>query len=500
MLRRKIQDERDGLSAARETNELDDQLETARERASELTRRIDTPEGKAGPLALEAVEELRTTLEELQVTQQELREQNDDLLAARADLEAKEIRYEDLFDFAPDGYLVTDRDGLILEANRAAVKMLGVERGFLIRKPLASFVGREDLRRVREEINHLSRSPSFEAVELEVRLQPRKREPFEASLTVALSRDREQRRTTLRWLVRDITRRKQAEDQIREMNAELEERVRVRTAELERVSELKDDLLVSEAKARNEAETANRGKDEFLAMASHELRTPLNSILGWAQILSLGNLDDAGKKRAVEVIERSARAQNQIINDILDVSRIVTGNLTLDTEPILLAAVIEAAVEAARPAIDAKGISATVALDATAAVLGNADRLQQVFGNILSNAIKFTPAGGRIDLKLERLNDAARVTISDTGIGISAEFMPYVFDRFRQGDSALGTRQGGLGLGLAIVKSLIEMHGGTVEATSEGQGKGAGFTVSLPLRASSPAPGVSGSDYELERV
>jgi signal transduction histidine kinase/CheY-like chemotaxis protein len=242
-------------------------------------------------------------------------------------------------------------------------------------------------------------------------------------------------------------------------------------------------LLYSEAQqARIEAETASRIKDEFLATISHELRTPLNAILGWAGMLRRSSLDDAELKRAIEIIERNAKSQSQLIEDLLDVSRIITGKLRLDVRPVELPPIIEGAVDVVRPSAEAKGVRLEVILDPDPGLIsGDSARLQQVVWNLLSNAVKFTPKGGRVQVRLERIQSHMEITVSDTGYGISSEFIPYVFDRFRQADSSYTRKYGGLGLGLAIVRHLVELHGGTVEAYSSGEGQGATFKVSLPM-------------------
>jgi PAS domain S-box-containing protein len=241
-------------------------------------------------------------------------------------------------------------------------------------------------------------------------------------------------------------------------------------------------IAVDNARLYRKAQEANRLKDEFLATVSHELRTPLTAILGWASMLRKTEFDRRTAQNALETIERNARAQNQIIEDLLDVSRIVTGKLRLDVRQLEPLSFIEAAVESVRPAADAKGVRLSKVLDTGATVIsGDPARLQQVVWNLLSNAIKFTPRGGRVELRFGRVESHAEIVVSDTGAGISAEFLPYVFDRFRQADSSTTRRHGGLGLGLAIVRHLIELHGGTVRAESEGEGRGSTFTVMLPL-------------------
>jgi PAS domain S-box-containing protein len=229
---------------------------------------------------------------------------------------------------------------------------------------------------------------------------------------------------------------------------------------------------------------ANRAKDEFLAVLSHELRTPLNSMLGWTQIVRAGGLDEKTLARAMDTIERNAKAQAQLIADLLDVSRIVTGKLSVELRPVTLTSVVDEAMEAARPAAAARGVLLSSTIDLSHdEVHGDPDRLQQVVSNLLSNAIKFTPAQGHVDVHLRREDTSARLDITDSGQGIDPAFLPFVFERFRQGEGATTRVHGGLGLGLAIVRHLVEIHRGVVEASSAGTGKGSRFTVRLPLLA-----------------
>ncbi|MBD2101370.1 PAS domain S-box protein [Leptolyngbya sp. FACHB-261] len=240
--------------------------------------------------------------------------------------------------------------------------------------------------------------------------------------------------------------------------------------------------------SREEAETANRLKDEFLAVLSHELRSPLNPILGWSRLLQTRKLDAAKTAIALATIERNAKLQSELIEDLLDVSRILQGKLSLNVTPINLAATIRAALETVRLAAEAKAIEVEVSLDANvSSVSGDATRLQQVVWNLVSNAVKFTPSGGRVEVRLVQAERQAQITVRDNGKGIPAEFLPYVFDYFRQADSATTRKFGGLGLGLAIVRHLVELHGGTVEADSPGEGLGATFTVKLPLMSKQPS-------------
>jgi PAS domain S-box-containing protein len=231
-----------------------------------------------------------------------------------------------------------------------------------------------------------------------------------------------------------------------------------------------------------ELREANRLKDEFLATVSHELRTPLTAILGWAHLLRTGQLDEKSATRAAETIERNARAQSQLIDDLLDVSRIITGNLRLDVRQLDPGSFIESAIEALRPAAEAKDVRIQKVLDTgLVSVAGDPARLQQVIWNLLSNAIKFTPKGGRVQVRLERINSHIEMAVSDTGAGIAPEFLPHVFERFRQADQKTTRHHGGLGIGLSIVRHLVELHGGTVQVDSLGEGRGTTFVVKLPV-------------------
>jgi signal transduction histidine kinase/ActR/RegA family two-component response regulator len=241
-------------------------------------------------------------------------------------------------------------------------------------------------------------------------------------------------------------------------------------------------LLESEQVARGEAERANSLKDEFLATVSHELRTPLNAILGWAHLLRTGTMSDAQHQQGLEVIERNARAQTQLIEDLLDMSRIISGKMRLDIQSVDPSAFIEAAIQTVRPSAEAKGIRLSTLLDPGAGpVNGDPGRLQQVVWNLLSNAIKFTDRNGRVQVVLERVNSHIEIAVADTGVGIKPEFLPHVFDRFRQEKASRTRTAAGLGLGLSIVKHLVELHGGSLRAISAGEGQGATFTVCLPL-------------------
>ena len=290
---------------------------------------------------------------------------------------------------------------------------------------------------------------------------------------------------------REIGKRRTAELALTDANRELEDRIDERTKELENVNESlklvaseREDLLKKEQSARREAEIANRLRDEFMATVSHELKTPLNSILGWARMLKAGDLDEDQVKKALGTIIKNSETQNRLIEDLLDVARIISGKLVLEFEPIDPSELVHDAIQSVQPLAQAKNIEITEAVETSAQALamsGDRNRLTQVFSNLLTNAVKFTPEGGRIEVRLSAEDERLNVSVKDNGVGIKPEFLPKVFERFRQ-DQSVPTRNGGLGLGLAIVRQLVEMHGGTVRVESEGVNKGSEFTVVLPAQ------------------
>ena len=594
-------------------------------------------------LLLETSEQLHIALEELRVAQEELYQQHEELLqqhqelvATRDAVEAERRRYQELFELAPNGYLVTDVSGKIEEANRTAAELLNVESRFLVGKPLSVFIDGEERQNFYSLLNQLRQVERLQ--EWEVCLQPRNGRAFDAVLSVTPVRNKEGKLIALRWLLRDITDRKQMEEQRRLLTREqaareiaesqgqrsafLAEASRIlassldyrttltkvaqlaipifadwcfidivennlthfgepimaasdsqkealllelrrryplsidadygvarvwQTGEPELVTQIPDSFLLSiardtehlallhqfnaksyiivplttgerkfgtvafvcaqpkrcynqsdlamavelaqrcaiaidNARLYQEAQEANRIKDEFLAIVSHELRTPLNAMLGWVSMLRHRNLNAATAARALETIERNAQSQAKLIEDILDISRIIRGKIRLNTHPVHLPLLIDAVIENVRPTAELKAIQIEAILDPEGGpIMGDAERLQQIIWNLLANAIKFTPHRGRIEIRLEQVNSTAQIVVRDTGKGIRSDFLPYIFERFRQADAATTRSHGGLGLGLAIVRHLVEMHNGSVYAASEGEGKGATFTVQLPL-------------------
>jgi len=350
-------------------------------------------------------------------------------------------------------------DGIITSWNPAAERILGYTAAEAIGKHIRLIIPPERWAEEDDVLAHIRRGERVDHFETVRRAKDGRL--LNISLTVSPVKDQTGKVIGASKVARDITERKLAE------------------AERER-------LLASEKEARAEAERANRLKDDFLAVVSHELRTPLNAISGWASLLRTRKLDDVQSARAIETILRNAQTQNRLIEDLLDISRIISGQMRLNVRPFPLASVVEAALEAIRPSAEAKSIRLQSFLDPAAGpVAGDPDRLQQIFWNLLSNAVKFTANGGQVQVRLERINAHAEVTVTDTGQGIDAALLPFIFDRFRQGDSTY--KHGGLGLGLAIVRHLVDLHGGEVDARSEGEGRGAEFIVRLPISVAVPA-------------
>ena len=248
------------------------------------------------------------------------------------------------------------------------------------------------------------------------------------------------------------------------------------------VEKEREELLEREQILRHEAESANRAKDEFLAVLSHELRTPLNAMFGWTHMLKMNNLNLTQTQKAIEVINRNLQLQNALIEDLLDVSRIISGKMQLESETVSLVSIIQSTLDANRPIAEKQGVQIQSQLDALAdEIYGDQHRLQQIINNLLTNAIKFTPTGGTATVELKRVGNKAKLSVVDSGIGIEPGLLPHIFDRFKQADASSKRKYGGLGLGLTIVKNLVELHGGSVEAYSEGLQKGATFTIELPL-------------------
>jgi PAS domain S-box-containing protein len=410
-------------------------------------RRLDTPEG--GP------ERILLGVEDV---------------TERKEAELALARLAAIVESSDDAIIAIDLNGVIASWNQGAERLYGYTAKEAVGQPITTLIPPE--RHGEEEgiIERLRRGEQVKSYETVGRRKDGS--AVDISLTTSPVKNVLGEVIGASKIARDITERKRADEAVRV-------------------------AYEQESAARAEAELANRLKDEFLATVSHELRSPLNSILGWSRMLSEKRLDEEKSARALEVIYRSAHAQNKLIGDLLDVSRIIVGKSRLDMREVKLPPIIEAAMDAARPAADAKKIRIVSALDPAAGpVAGDADRLQQVVWNLLSNAVKFTSAGGQITIRLELEGASVMITVNDTGEGIEPEFLPFVFDRFRQFEGRPARIHGGLGLGLAIVRHLVELHGGTVSAASRGRGQGATFAVTLPLTASRKESGEAGRDRQ----
>lgn len=376
-----------------------------------------------------------------------------------AELRLSEARFRMLLENVKDyAIFLLDTNARVVHWSAGAENILGYGEVEILGQPGSIIFTPEDLQRGKdkEELNKAVNEGQAEDERWHVRKDSTS---FWASGIMTSLRDETGQLQGFAKIMRDFTERKQLEEE-------------------------REQLLAREQEARAEAEAANRMKDEFLATLSHELRTPLNAMIGWTNLLRTRKFDEKTTARALETIDRNTKSLFQLIEDVLDVSRIITGKLRLNMSSVELGSVIEAAIETVLPAAEAKSIQIVPILNSTiGSVLGDANRLQQVFWNLLSNAVKFTPKGGRVEARLEVTNSRVQIRVSDTGLGIAPEFLPYVFERFRQADSTTTRSYGGLGLGLAVVRHLVELHGGTVDAESPGEGQGATFIVNLPLRA-----------------
>jgi PAS domain S-box-containing protein len=371
-------------------------------------------------------------------------------------LEASEIRYRRLFEAAHDGILILSASTFkITDVNPFMLELLNFPATHFIGKELWEIGIFHDKEANQKAMRELSNKGAARFEDLPLQDRNGRSHPVEIVANIY----QEDRKPVIQCNIRDISERVQFERQ-------------------------REALLVNEQAARMEAEAANRAKDLFLATLSHEVRTPLNAILGWVSIIRNEKCNAADLKEGMEVIERNCRMQSQLIEDVLDVSRIVSGKMELQVGPCELIDVINAAIDVVRPAAEAKQIGFDISLDPAASRAScDARRIQQVVWNLLANSVKFSPSGRLIRISLTRVRSTAQIEISDEGQGISAEFLPHVFDRFRQAESSTRRKHGGLGLGLSIVKHIVELHAGSVQASSGGAGRGAVFTVNLPVRA-----------------
>ena len=360
-------------------------------------------------------------------------------------------------------------DGIVTSWNAAAERLFGFTAAEMVGQSITRIIPQE---LQHEEVDILAKLRRGERIERYETVRVRKDgQRLVISLTISPLRDSTGRIIGAAKIAHDITARRHAERELHE-----------REAELSKLAVERELLLQSERTARSEAERLGHLKDEFLATLSHELRTPLNAIQGWATLLRGRKNRPEDYERGLETIERNVRVQAQIVNDLLDMSRIISGKIHLEVHALYLHEVVDNAIEAVSQSAAAKNIRLQTMLDTRIGLVrGDPNRLQQVLWNLFSNAIKFTPKGGRVQIVLERVNSHVEICVEDNGIGIRPDFLPHVFDRFRQADSATTRHHGGLGLGLSIVKNLVELHGGTVRARSAGQNQGSTFIVSLPI-------------------
>jgi PAS domain S-box-containing protein len=428
---------------------------------ADLVRRVRELEAASAPAP--AVSQLRE--QELQVQREEILAQNEQLRQMQHDLELSRDRYAELYDFAPVGYAALDQHGFVREINLTGTTLLGVDRKHVVGFPLWRYVHGDDRGRLHEHLHQASQSARDHVSE--VRLIAKGGREFPAQLTThRIHGVKDQARAVFRMAITDLT-------------------------ELRRTEHERQLALLREQAARTAGET----KDRLIAVVSHELRTPLAAMMLWAKILQIKLHDQPEHAKALDVLVRSAEAQRQLIDDLLDISRISSGKLRLNLKIVTLTPLIEAAVESVLPMARAKGVLIALDLEEEVGALrADPDRLQQVFWNLLTNAVKFTPAGGQIRVSGRRVGRDADVRVVDSGRGIEPTFLRHMFEPFQQGDDTVTTRaQGGLGLGLAISKQLVEHHGGSIHVMSDGPGKGATFVVRLPLPdllREAPASGV----------
>ena len=419
----------------------------------EAERRLRDKE--AMPAQSMAQADARAVVHELQVHQIELKMQNEELQLAHAAAQEASEKYQDLFDFAPVGYFLWDHEGRILEANLAAAALLGLDRNAVIQKRFGQFVAMEDRVAFADFCKRVLTTDAKQTCEVELL---RDGQAVHAMIEGIAVQDRQGQRVVCRAAVIDITDRKRA-------------------------SEL--------ASAKEVTEATNRAKDRFIAVLSHELRTPLTPIVLGVSMLQARHDLDSGIRETLETVRRNAEMEARLIDDLLDLSRIVSGKIEIRKQRVELCTIIRNAVDVCRPDIKARGLEFGVDLGPAApyCVKADPDRLQQVFWNLLKNAIKFTPNGGCVGIRCRPdVQGHVVAEVNDSGIGIEADALPRLFNAFEQTDRSITRQFGGLGLGLAISKALVEMHGGTIEARSEGKGKGATFQVRLPMTASASQP------------
>jgi PAS domain S-box-containing protein len=388
-----------------------------------------------------------------------------------------------IVDSSEDGIVSKTLEGIVTSWNKSAERLFGYTAAEMIGQPITKIIPPELQHEEAEILARLRKGGRLDRYET-MRIHKDGRR-LNISLTISPVRDPSGTIVGAAKIAHDVTLSKQAEKALQEellARKAAEAALKNSETRLRQVLSEREQLLSSERYARSEAERLSHIKDEFLATLSHELRTPLNAIQGWAALLRQRQVKPEDHERGLEAIERNVRAQAQIVSDLLDMSRIIAGKIHLEVQLLSLHEVIHNAIEAVRASAEAKKLRIRTLLDSSVGLVrGDQNRLQQILWNLLTNAVKFTPSGGRIQVILERVNSHVEIVIEDSGIGIAPEFLPYAFERFRQADAATTRRHGGLGLGLSIVKNLVELHGGSVRVKSAGENQGTTFIVALPV-------------------
>jgi len=448
----------------------------------ERTQHLAVPSGDLvhDPEALrEALEELRAHQEELSVADEEMHVQLEELSVAHTRVHAERDRYRELFDAAPDAYFVTDRVGVIRDVNAAGATMLGIEPRFLLGKPLTALVDAADTRLLRDAMSALRGRAS---AGLELRLKPRTSDARWHSVKGV----NVEQGSAILWIARDVQEHHDASAALSSASQALD--VATRQRELERANRDRAELLERERHLRVRLEEEHVAKDRFLSVLSHDLRAPLNAVLGWTQLLRREKLDESARDRGLATIERNARAQLRLLEELLDLSRLARGGAQLERFPVELRELVQRPIEGVAAEAGERKVEVRVALGEEALlVAGDRRRLEQVVSNLLSNALKFTPPGGRVTLTLDHDGTTARLEVADTGRGIAPDLLPRVFDAFHDASTDYGTSSEGLGLGLYVVRQVVTMHGGEVVAESPGIGLGSRFVATLPLAGASKA-------------
>ncbi|MBD2089577.1 PAS domain S-box protein [Microcoleus sp. FACHB-1515] len=429
--------------------QFEQQIQEVYEYADRLFHQGQSPDLRSAELLADSFEELRTATEELNAALEELQQQNEELDQARRQIEAERSRYAELFEFAPDGYVVTSADGTIQEVNQMAAKLLGVDKRFLVGKPLSVYISESDRLTFRHRLNRLKLGEIDRVQEWEMQLQPRQQQPITVAISVSTDSSTETAHT-LRWILRDIQARKQAEAQLQRIQLE--------------------NLRLQEA---------NKLKAQFLTVMSHEFRTPLNAIIGFSRLL-MRQLQMGTPADMIDRIHRNGLHLLAMISDMLDLSQMETGSLRLHLEAVNVVELVQTTAAELRGMADQKQLFLDVHIDLDNPIaINDSTRLRQILVNLIINAVKFTDRGG-VTVRLRQAGDDELVlSVQDTGIGIEPQYREQIFTAFQQGDQAINRRHSGTGMGLAVTRSLVQIMQGKLSLTSE-LGNGSTFTVKLP--------------------